>query len=321
MRALTMHGSLSLVSMAEPVAAPGEALIRVTLAGICNTDVEIARGYMGFSGVLGHEFVGVVEAVGDPRDTAWVGRRVVGEINLGCGACARCAACLSRHCGARSVLGILNKDGTLAEKVTLPVGNLHAVPDGVSDAWAVFTEPLAAAFEVTEQVHVAPDARVAVLGDGKLGLLVAQVLHATGAEVTLHGRHARKLERAAALGVRVSHADETLRHGACDLAVEATGSPEGLARAISLLRPRGTLVLKSTFHGATSVAMAPVVIDELTIVGSRCGPFAPALRAMAARRVDPSGLIDATVGLSEGLDAFAAAQRPGVLKVLVDPTN
>lgn len=318
MRALVFDGALRVLDRPEPRPSPGEALIAVRRAGICNTDVEIARGYMGFHGVLGHEFVGEVLEVHDEAHRAWVGRRVAGEINLGCGACARCLAGLSRHCKTRTVLGILGRDGALAERVTLPVANLHAVPDALDDDGAVFIEPVAACFEVLEQLKVQPDARVIVLGDGKLGLMLAQVLRATGCDLTLVGKHPRKLALAAATGVNTSHLDDEVS-GDADVVVEATGSPAGLDRALSLVRPRGTLVLKSTFHGAPAVNTARIVIDEVCVLGSRCGPFAPAARALAAGRVDPRPLIDATYPLGDAVEAFAHAQRAGVLKVLIDP--
>ena len=318
MRALVFDGALRVLDRPEPRPSPGEALIAVRRAGICNTDVEIARGYMGFQGVLGHEFVGEVLEVHDEAHRAWVGRRVAGEINLGCGACARCLAGLSRHCKTRTVLGILGRDGALAERVTLPVANLHAVPEALDDDGAVFIEPVAACFEVLEQLKVEPDARVVVLGDGKLGLMLAQVLRATGCDLTLVGKHPRKLALASATGVNTAHLDDSVP-GDADVVVEATGSPAGLDRALSLVRPRGTLVLKSTFHGAPTVNTARIVIDEVCVLGSRCGPFAPAARALAAGRVDPRPLIDATYPLGDAVEAFAHAQRPGVLKVLIDP--
>lgn len=293
--------------------------MRVSRSGICATDVHLSRGYMGFRGVLGHEFVGVVTAVAEEGQGAWVGRRVVGEINLGCGQCARCHGALPRHCATRTVLGILGKDGCHAEYVTLPVANLHPVPDAVDDARAVFTEPLAAAFEVAEQVHLEPGSRALVLGDGKLGLLVARVLVLAGVDVTVVGRHARKLALAERFGARASPEAEAVP-GDADLVVEATGSERGLDRALGLVRPRGTVVLKSTFHGATTLPLAPVVIHEVTLVGSRCGPFAPALRALAAGLVDPAPLVDQTVALSEAPRALEEAQRPGALKVLLDPS-
>lgn len=319
MRALVFDHGLRVAEVPTPAAGAGEALIRVRRAGICNTDVEIARGYMGFRGVLGHEFVGEVVTVADVRDGAWVGRRVAGEINLGCGACARCHAGLARHCATRAVLGILGRDGALAEYVTLPVRNLHAVPDAVDDDLAAFIEPVAACFEVLEQIRVEPDARVLVLGDGKLGQMIAQVLRGTGCDLTLVGRHARKLALARAHGVRAVSSEEAIA-GDADVVVEATGAPAGLDRALSLVRPRGTVVLKSTFHGAPAVATARIVIDEVRVVGSRCGPFAPAIRALADGRVDPRGMIDARYGLGDAEEAFAHAQRAGVLKVLIDPS-
>ncbi len=314
MLALTVDPALALVERDLPRRGPGEALLRVRLAGICNTDLEIVRGYMGFRGVLGHEVLGeVVEC----EDREWLGKRVVCEINLACGHCEACRAGLSRHCPTRTVLGILGKDGGFAEYMTAPIRNLFEVPAEVEDERAVLTEPLAAAFEILEQVEVRAGQRVVVLGDGKLGLLAALVLLGTGAEVHLIGKHPGKMAIAQARGARVQRAGESLA-GRFDVVVEATGSPDGLARAISLTRPRGTLVLKSTFHGATPVAMAPLVIDELTLVGSRCGPFPPALSAQTARRIDVRPLIHARYALRDALAAFSEAARPGVLKVLLD---
>lgn len=314
MKALRVDGSPRVVEIDPPAPGPGEARIRVLRAGVCSTDLEIVRGYMRFSGTLGHELVGEVIESPDP---SWVGRRVAGEINLGCGRCERCLAGLSRHCATRTVLGILGKDGCFAEEVTLPVVNLHAIPESISDDVAVFVEPLAAAFEVLEQVHVPPSARVLVLGDGKLGALVAMVLVRTGAEVTVLGRYPRKLERLRALGARAV-LDGEPTGGGFDVVVEATGSPEGLPRAQALLRPRGTLVLKSTFHGHTELATAPIVIDEISIVGSRCGPFGPAVRALAGA-IDPSPLVDAVFPLAEGVRALERAAEPGAAKILIAP--
>ena len=314
MKALRFDGRPAVVEIDAPAPRPGEARVRVRLAGICSTDLHITRGYMSFTGTLGHELVGEVVTHPDP---SWIGRRVTAEINLACRICARCRRGLGRHCGARTVLGILGKDGCFAEEVTLPIENLHAVPDGVSDELAVFTEPLAAAFEILEQVHVPPASRVAVLGDGKLGILCALVLAGTGADVILIGRHDEKLAHAAA-HVRTATSDARI-DGAFDLVVEATGTAEGFARARELTAPRGTLVLKSTFHGATKLSTAPLVIDEITLVGSRCGPFPPALRALAARRIDPSPLIEATFPLTEGVRALEAASRRGARKVLLRP--
>jgi len=312
MQALVLDDELRLEQIADPVPGPGEALVAVRMAGICNTDLEIVRGYMGFSGVLGHEMVGVVEAC--PGDASWVGRRVVAEINLACGRCEDCLRDLGRHCPKRSVLGILSRDGCMAERVALPVGNLHAVPDGVPDETAVFLEPLAAAFEILEQVTVPPDARVLVLGDGKLGLLVTMVLRHTGSDLTLVGRHGSKLGIAEDLGVQTALPHE-LTDERYDIVVEATGSPDGLAEALRRVRPRGTVVLKSTFHGAPEVDTARIVIDEIHLVGSRCGPFPPALRALAHGRIDPRPLLEATYPLADALTAFEHASRPGALKI------
>ncbi|HJL17678.1 MAG TPA: alcohol dehydrogenase catalytic domain-containing protein [Sandaracinaceae bacterium LLY-WYZ-13_1] len=317
MRALRFDGTPRLEELDVPRTAADEALIRVRRAGICATDLEIVKGYMGFTGTLGHEMVGDVVGC---ADASWVGRRVTGEINLGCGRCARCHAGLSRHCAERTVLGILGKDGCFAEYVTLPIRNLHPVPDELGDAHAAFVEPVAAAFEILEQIHVDPSARVAVLGDGKLGSLVAMVLRLTGASITVVGRHEAKLGRLAPLGVRTALADDADAIGGdFDVVVEATGSPDGFAAARAMLRPRGTLVLKSTYHGALELDAAPLVIDEITVVGSRCGPFAPAVRALADGRVDPSPLIEETFPLADGVRALERAAERGVAKVQLVP--
>lgn len=299
---------------AAPVAGAGEALVRVRMAGICNTDLEIAKGYMGFRGVLGHELCG--EVVAHP-DRAAVGQRVAGEINLACGACSMCARGLGRHCPTRSVLGILGKDGCFAELVTLPVVNLHPLPPALPDELACFVEPAAAAFEIAEQVDLSAHAHAVVLGDGKLGLLVAQVLAAAGCEPIVVGHHARKLALARSLGICTRSLDE-LPAKQCDLVVEATGSPEGMRAAIALTRPRGTIVLKSTYHGVLALDAAPLVIDELTLVGSRCGPFAPAIAALVSGAVDPRGLIDDVLPLARAEQALARAAEPGALKILLD---
>ncbi|MCB9593349.1 MAG: alcohol dehydrogenase catalytic domain-containing protein [Sandaracinaceae bacterium] len=317
MLALRFDGQTPRVTEIDvPLPQSGEALVRVRRAGICSTDLEIAKGYMGFTGTLGHELVGEVVEHPDP---SWIGRRVGAEINLGCGACERCARGLSRHCATRTVMGILGKDGCFAEHITLPLANLHPLPDAVSDDLAVFVEPLAAAFEILEQVRVDPSWRVAILGDGKLGSLVAMVLAHTGAELTVIGRHAHKLARLDGVA-RTALVDDDVG-SAFDLVVEATGSAAGFARARALTRPRGTLVLKSTFFGETSVDMAPLVIDEITLVGSRCGPFAPAIRALADRRVDPAPLIEETFALADGVRALERASERGVAKVLLDPSR
>ena len=313
------NGQLGLADVAVP-GREGEALVRVRVAGVCNTDLEIVRGYAGFEGTLGHEFVGEVERA--PGAPELEGRRVVGEINAGCGRCQLCRAGDSRHCPARTVLGIHGRDGAFAEYLTLPVANLLPVPDEVPDERAVFTEPLAAACGITERARVEAETRVAVIGDGKLGLLCAQALKATtGAGVTLVGRHDGKLEIARGRGIRTSKADELPAsfERAFDVAVEASGSPAGFETALRLLRPRGTLVLKSTFHGTTELNAAPFVVDEISIVGSRCGRFTPALELLRRGAVETDALIDGEFPLSEGPRALERAAEPGVLKVLLRP--
>lgn len=299
----------------EPVPGPGEALVRVRTAGICRTDLELARGYAGFRGVPGHEFVG--EVVAAPGDGAWVGRRVVGEINVSCGACATCRRGHRAHCERREVLGIRGRSGAFAELLALPVANLHAVPDTVPDAAAVFTEPLAAALQVQEQVRVGPGREVTVLGDGKLGSLVAQTLALTGCALTVVGRHPAKLDRMAAHGIATAREGDVAPRSA-DVVVECTGHPGGLALALRAVRPRGIVVLKSTYAGEPQVHLSPVVVDEVTLVGSRCGPFAPALGLLAAGRIDVAGLVDRLFPLEDGVAALAEAARHGVKKVLLD---
>ena len=299
-----------------PAVPEGEALVRVTLAGVCNTDLELVKGYYPFAGIPGHEFVGRVEQADSAP--ALVGCRVVGEINAVCGACRHCRAGRTSHCDRRTVLGIVNRHGAFAEYLVLPVGNLHEVPDAMPDEVAVFTEPVAAAFRILEQIDIAATDVVVVLGDGKLGQVIAQVLQRTGCDLVVVGRHSAKLARLSARGIRTTESG-TLPPRTVDVVVECTGSPEGFARATSLLRPRGTLVLKSTYAGATSVAMSPLVVDEITIIGSRCGPFAPALEALASRVLDVLPLIDYRLPLARGLEAFARAAAPGTLKVLVEP--
>lgn len=295
-----------------PVAAAEMALIRVHVAGICATDLQIFQGYMGFQGVPGHEFVGTVSA-GPP---AWLGQRVVGEINFACGQCPNCARGLGRHCPTRRVMGIVQADGSFAEYVQVPVANLHLVPDSVSDEEAVFVEPLAAACEILEQIHVQPTNEVVVLGDGKLGLLCAQVLHSLGVRLCVVGKHASKLARLQTLGI-ATEVITAWRPQPADIVIEATGSTTGLQLAMEIVRPRGTLVLKSTVAGAHTLSLAPLVINEVTVVGSRCGPFPPALRVLQQQRVAVQPLIEATYPLQAGVEAIRHARRPGTLKVLL----
>jgi threonine dehydrogenase-like Zn-dependent dehydrogenase len=299
----------------RPAPPPGEALVRVAAAGVCNTDLELVRGYYPFAGIPGHEFVGRVEAA--PGGEEWEGRRVVGEINASCGRCAACAAGRRTHCERRTVLGIVNRHGAFAEYLTLPVENLHEVPAGLRDDEAVFTEPLAAALEVQEQVKVGPRDRVVVVGDGKLGNLVAQTLALTGCALSVIGRHPAKLALLAARGIATGGPD-SIRPGQADVAVECTGNPDGLDLARTAVRPRGTIVLKSTYAGRTSLDISRIVVDEVTLVGSRCGPFAPALRLLAERRVEVAPLVHARFPLAAAAAALAEAARPGVLKVLLE---
>jgi threonine dehydrogenase-like Zn-dependent dehydrogenase len=294
-----------------------EALVRVLLSGICNTDLEIARGYAGFNGTIGHEFVGVVE---DSKDKQLVGQRVVGEINAGCGRCELCRAGDPRHCLTRTVLGIHGRDGAHAEFLQLPAVNLIAVPENIADEHAVFTEPLAAACGILERASIARSDRVAVIGDGKLGLLCAQVAALTGAPVLLVGKHPEKLRIAERRGIETSTPKEAQKRARqFDVVVEASGAAGGFKLALDLLRPKGQLVLKSTFHGATEIDAARIVVDEITIIGSRCGRFQPALDLLKKRAIDLDSLISEEHPLSSGVNAMARAKSKGVLKVLLRP--
>jgi threonine dehydrogenase-like Zn-dependent dehydrogenase len=313
MRALVYDGQLRLTVCPVPDPGPDEALIQVRLAGICGTDLEIGRGYKGFHGILGHEFVGVVVFGLRPE---WLGRRVCGEINVSCGQCHMCRSGLRTHCERRSVLGVLDRPGAFAEFVTLPYANLHAVPDAVEDARAVFVEPLAAAFEVLEQVDVRSEMSAAVIGDGRLGILCAQVLRNAGADVTVLGRHHRKLRLLARLGMKAADVGDA-PVGRHDIVVEATGSPSGLTEALSRVRPRGTLILKSTYVESSPINLSPAVVGEVTIVGSRCGPFDRALDALLRNAVEVESMIDAVYPLQRGVEAMARAATPGTLKVLL----
>jgi 2-desacetyl-2-hydroxyethyl bacteriochlorophyllide A dehydrogenase len=295
----------------------GEALVRVRLAGICNTDLELLKGYMGFRGVPGHEFVGAVEKV-NGKEEELIGKRFVGEINLACGACLLCAKGMGTHCEKRSVLGILSKDGALAEYLTLPISNLHEVPGALADEEAVFTEPLAAAYEILEQVNIDPHEKVLVIGDGKLGILIALVLKKTKAEVTLVGKHERKLAIARGQAVKAMHLDDLVRDSSYDVVVEASGSAAGFEDALSMVRPRGTIVLKSTVARKREMNLTPLVVNEITLVGSRCGPFEPALRALAHKEIDVRPLITAVCRIDDALEAFEKAKEKDSLKVLVD---
>lgn len=294
-----------------------EALVRVLLSGICNTDLEIARGYAGFNGTIGHEFVGVVEK---STDRKLMGRRVVGEINAGCGRCDLCRAGDPRHCPSRTVLGIVGRDGAHAEFLQLPNVNLIPVPKNLSQEQAVFTEPLAAACGILERAAIVKTDRVAVIGDGKLGLLCAQVVALTGAETLLVGKHEEKLRIVEQRGIETSKPNEAAkRQREFDVVVEASGAAPGFKLALDLLRPKGKLVLKSTFHGSTEIDAARIVVDEISIVGSRCGRFEPALDLLKKNAVDVNSLVSEEHSLSNALKAMTRAKTRGILKVLLRP--
>jgi 2-desacetyl-2-hydroxyethyl bacteriochlorophyllide A dehydrogenase len=306
---------LSVRDVPVPRPAPGEALVRVRLSGICGTDLELVRGYYPFTGVIGHEFVGdVVES----PDSAWLDARVVGEINAACGECEQCVAGRPTHCERRTVVGIQDRDGAHAEFVAVPVTNLHRVPASVPDEAAVFTEPVAAAVEILTQVPIGPGDRVLLVGAGRLGQLVAQVLATTGAHLRVVARHEQQKALLHARGIETVDADR-VEPRRWDVVVEATGSPSGFDVAAAALRPRGTLVLKSTYRGEISLALAPFVVDEITIVGSRCGPFEPALALLESGAVDPLPLIAARYALTDAVEAMRVAGEPGTMKVLLQP--
>lgn len=320
MNALFFDGTTLRLDPDHPAPAPAadEALVQVLLAGICSTDLEILRGYAAFSGVLGHEFVGRVTACASRPDLE--GHRVVGEINIGCGHCAFCVRGVREHCVRRQVVGIRARDGVFAQYVALPVANLHVVPDNVPDEMAVFTEPLAAALQVREQVLIRPSDRIAVIGAGRLGQLTARALANTGREVVAIGRDlaSRKLALLRQAGIATAERGN-LPHGWADVVVDCTGSPAGFADALNLVRSQGTIVLKSTYHGAAPVDLSRVVVDEIRVIGSRCGPFAAALALLARGQLDPRPLIDAQYALADGLHALEHAAAAGVLKVLLRP--
>ena len=315
MKALYFDGQLCVRELPVPQPAAGEALLRVKRAGICGTDRQILKGYAGFRGVPGHEFVGeVIEC----DSSAWIGKRVVGEINIACGHCDWCKRGLGRHCASRAVMGIIGWQGAFAEFIALPLANLHAVPDNVPDEVAVFTEPVAAACEILEQMPAAAAARAVVIGAGRLGLLIAQVLKNAGADVTVIGRSSKKLDLARSWGLRtVETGREELKPKSWPLAVEATGSPEGLEMALRLVEPRGTVVMKSTFHQRAQFDTAKLVVDEIALLGSRCGNFSKALELLKVGVIHTKEMISKTFPLEAGLEAFRYLDTPGCLKVLL----
>ena len=314
MLALYFDGQPAIKELHRPEPGSGEVLVRVHLAGICGTDLQVLRGYHGFQGVMGHEFVGEVAA---PEDSPWLGQRVAGEITVGCGGCDLCRRGLAGHCRQRQVLGLKDRDGAFAHYLTLPAANLHTVDPEIPDIFAVFTEPLAAALRVMEVAPVSPSARVLVVGDGPLGLQISWVLALSGADVTLAGHHPEHLALARPRGV-AAFLSTDLPAGDYDIVVEASGSHSGLELALTRVRPRGTVVMKSTYAGHYPLDPAVLVVPEVSLVGCRCGPFAGALRLLRDGRIDPRPLVHRTFPLARGLEALAWAQRPGVLKVLLD---
>lgn len=313
MRALVLDDGVSIQeSRPSPNPGKGEVLVRVKCAGICETDLQLIKGYMGFRGVLGHEFVGVAES--GPLS----GRRVVGEINCACWTCETCRRGLHTHCPNRTVIGILNHDGAFADLIAVPQRNLHAVPDALSDETAVFTEPVAAAFQIPAQIPVRPDDRIIVLGDGRLGNLCAQVLARLSRRVTVVGKHQPKLSLLKTLGIDTALVADPIDERSADVVVDCTGSETGLPTALRLVRPRGTIVLKTTVAGMQTLAWAPFVIDEVTLVGSRCGPFDRALAALERGEVNVTPLISERYDLVQGIEALERAQAKSVLKVLLN---
>ncbi|MCW9682257.1 alcohol dehydrogenase catalytic domain-containing protein [Dolichospermum planctonicum UHCC 0167] len=299
------------IPIPEPPA--GEALVRVLCAGICNTDLELIKGYYPYTGIIGHEFVGVVEQ--GPEDL--INQRVVGEINAACGYCRFCRSGQPTHCENRTVLGIVNRNGAFAEYLSLPIENLHIVPENVSTAAATFTEPLAAALEIQQQITLCEDDRVLVVGDGKLGQLIAQTLALTGCDLLVVGRHEDKLLNLAARGIKTGSTN-SVKDRYFDVSIDCTGNPEGFNTARRALRPRGTLILKSTYAGNLSLDASALVVDEITLIGSRCGPFVPALELLETKKVNVQSLIQGIYPLSLGLEAVEKAKTKGVLKVLLE---
>lgn len=321
MKAVVFNDNEGLVLKTDynrPEPKKGEALIKVSMAGICNTDAEIIKGYMGYNGVLGHEFVGVVEEV-NGKDKSWVGKRVVAEISYGCDKpdCPWCAVKNYRHCPERHTLGIVNKDGCFAEYITLPTNILFEVPDNVTDEQAVFTEPLAAACEITEQLHIEPTHKVVVLGDGKLGLTTALTLNAQNLDVTLIGKHQNKLDIAKAQGVETMLLNELKVTNDFDVVVEATGSVSGFETSLNLVKPRGVLVLKSTIATGKELNLAPIVINEITVLGSRCGQFAPALRLLKNERIDFKPFISKIYSIDNAIEGFEANKAKDSIKIIL----
>lgn len=315
MQALHFDKTLRLIQQKTPKAQKDEALIQVILAGICQTDLEIIKGYMNFNGILGHEFVGKV--IDSPSDKTWLGKRVVGEISIGCGHCEYCLKGLARHCPSRSTMGILNQEGCFSEQIVLPLKNLIPVPDEISNEEAVFIEPLAAACEILEQVHIEPNYETAIIGDGRLAQLVARVLVLTGCKVTLIGKHPEKLRRVDQKRIQCFLLND-LPSRKFDIVIEASGSPLGFQTALNLTKPRGVMVLKSTYEGNAPINLAQVVIDEISIVGSRCGQFIPAIRLLKDKKVAVKDLISQIYPIDEFDKAFQQAKSSKTLKTILE---
>lgn len=318
MQALWLENNLIDLREVPTPANPGEALIRVLWAGICGTDLELVRGYYPFSGIPGHEFVGQVVSAPAGSEDDWQGQRVVGEINANCGSCEQCLGGRATHCEKRTVLGIMQRNGVFAEYVSLPLANLHRVPDSIPDEMAVFAEPLAAALEIQQQVQIHPGDRVLLVGAGRLGQLIAQTLALTGAKLRVLARHDLQKKLLTDRGIKLIDESE-IQPWRWDVVVEATGSPAGFELARKAVRPRGTFVLKSTYKGEMSLNLSALVVDEINLIGSRCGPFEPALRLMEQKLVDPTPLIAAEFGLDQAVKAFDEAAKTGMLKILIRP--
>ncbi len=313
MKALVFDSGLQVTDVPAPEPGPGEALIRVLSAGICRTDIEIKRGYMKYQGILGHEFVGIVERA---QNSYLIGKRVVGEINCVCGQCVYCKMEMPRHCMNRTVLGIQNRPGAFAEYVTLPEKNLHLVPNTIRDDVAVFTEPLAAAFRILEQLSLLADDRIIVLGDGKLGQLAAQTLWLYSKNLICVGRHPWKLELLSVLGIQTALPTDKVKGGA-DIVVEATGTPTGLNKALALVRPEGAVILKTTCAEGFQMDAVGAVVNEVRILGSRCGPFRPALEALAMGTIETRPMVSEVYALEDAVQAMARAEDPDVMKIVL----
>lgn len=318
MKAIVFDNKLKFVDN-YPVPEPleNEAIIKVSMTGICNTDIEITKGYTGFKGVIGHEFVGIVEKI-NGKDRSLLGKRIVGEINCGCGKCEYCKKGLKNHCPDRNVLGIVNKDGAMAEYITLPLENIHIVPDSISDEEAVFTEPIAAAFEITRQIQIKPDDKILIMGDGKLGLLISLVLHISHSNLILAGRHENKLRIAKDKGIETILFNKLSIKKDYDIVVDATGSAEGFEAALKLVKPRGIIILKSTVAAKKEMNLSTAVVDEITVIGSRCGPFEPALDALSKRLIDVKPLITEIFPFDKAREAFERAISKDALKNIID---